>query len=92
MEQDVQAEIDALNARVDIAADALTQVSEQLLIARSNVTILRAMLGALVNLSPPEVREAFKQALQDIQPPDAVSGLPREEMIAAREQLLTFLT
>ena len=91
MEPDVQANIKKLQARIAIAADALMQVSEQLLAASSNIIVLKAMLGALVNLSAPDVREALKKTLHDLQPSERISGLPRAEFETARDDLLSLI-
>ena len=80
-----------MRARIAIAADALMQISEQLLSARSNIIVLKVMLGTLVNLSPPEVREVFKQAMHDLQPSERMSGLPHVEFLAARDELLSLI-
>ena len=91
MEPDVQADIERLQARIATAGDALLQVSEQLLAARSNIIVLKAVLVALVNLSPPEVREAFKKTLHDLQSSVRVSGLPRTELLKASNDLLSLI-
>ena len=91
MEPDVQADIEKLQARLALAADALMQTSEQLLTANSNIIVLKAMLGALVNLSPPEVREVLKQTLHDLQPSERLSGLLHAEFLTARDDLLSLI-
>ena len=91
MEPDVQADIEKLQARLALAADALMQMSEQLLTANSNIIVLKAMLGALVNLSPPEVREVLKQTLHNLQPSERLSGLLHAEFLAARDDLLSLI-